>query len=101
MPDIDWNTEYDADWAKEIATWPWKKFGDVLRVEGTCPRCSHHMSREIEHAPMTVRRVAATKQHEVFERVTIRCNCTDAHAGRPANLASGCGRAAVVSLPLT
>lgn len=98
---LPWDDEYDGEWAKQVATWRWKQNGDVLRVEGNCPRCDHHMSREVEKADTAVRMLTPGGDGDEVERVTIRCNCTGAHQGRPKDQLGGCGRAAIVLLPLS
>jgi len=97
---LPWDDRYDAEWAREIATWKWTQDGDVLRTEGKCPRCGHHMSREVEKADVALRVIAAGPEGDELERVTIRCNCTGPHHGRPQKELGGCGRAATLLLPL-
>jgi hypothetical protein len=90
---------YDEEWAEEVFAWSWEREGDVMRVEGLCPRCKHEMSREIEHAPTALRRLT-TDPGEGTVWITIRCNCTGSHPGRPEREDNGCGRFARVKLPL-
>jgi hypothetical protein len=98
---LPWDDSDNQDWAKEVATWPWTKNGDVLRVEGKCPRCRHDISREVERAEATLRLVIPAGDQDKVEPVTIRCNCANTHPGRPESEPTGCGAAATIWLPLS
>lgn len=98
----DWDDSYDEEWAREVAGWAWDREGNVMRVEGECPRCGHPMSREVERAS-TLRSLTAEPPEESAPStvmVTIRCNCTGSHPRRPKRFLNGCGRSVRVELPL-
>lgn len=50
-----WDTSWDEEWAREVASWKWIKVGRSWKMSGTCRRCSHEMGREIEMRRTTKR----------------------------------------------
>jgi hypothetical protein len=118
MPDdkpLPWNQADDADWTKQVGGWPWRSLGGGdWAKSGSCPRCQHdvHVSKvasvylrldfertpdlklllDADHGPI----MAKADEGETFYA---RCNCGEAHPGRPAELKYGCGRSGYIDPP--
>jgi hypothetical protein len=66
-------------------------------VTGQCPRCRHAMTFQLvldtvtgeSLGTLSVRKTTYARQEYVA--LTVSCQCTEPHAGRPGNIDHGCG----------
>jgi hypothetical protein len=87
MTELGWDTRVPDGWASGVAEWDWQDWrgdGDLhlgWRKWGPCPRCGHTMA-VYRYAVRTILPVS---------NVDARCNCQEAHPGRPVEADGGCG----------
>lgn len=90
-----------ADWKETVTAWGWQKVDDETWVlEGSCPRCGHHMSHtQTVVVTDTIGARFGTDRlpgkyngaPEPPAAVYVSCNCSTAHAPHAAG--EGCGQA--------
>lgn len=84
--DAEWDEYVPDGWAETVSLWEWHVWREQntklgWRKWGACPRCGHTMAVY----QRALRSVSATRA------VTVRCNCTHPHEGRPDSEKGGCG----------
>lgn len=92
-PSAAWNEETPPEWVNSVDAVPWFRDGNAYYKRLACPRCTHAMSVETGGG-------ATTLAPDLT--IVARCNCqteANVHAGRPAAITSGCGRAGDIATP--
>ena len=108
---LPWDMEPDPRWEPEVNSWEWKSLGgDDWQKSGKCPRCDHGMDvlKQDSWSFVTAPEddvLAALVEAEVgplltdSEKFFARCDCGEAHEGRPAEITKGCGQWASIDPP--
>lgn len=68
-------------------------------ISGSCPRCGHevHFDQILDAVVgedgglRTLGLTTATSSEPMYLELVVSCRCTEAHAGRPDGVTSGCG----------
>ncbi len=110
---LPWNIAADDSWTSAVDAWPWQSLGGGdWGKSGECPRCQHSVTvRSITgfyamlaspHAGNLGLLLLADRGPILAEdagghKFFVRCDCGEAHVGRPSDLKTGCGRWGYVS----
>ena len=114
-PTLPWSQVADPTWVPTVDGWPWRPLGDDdWGKSGPCPRCKAEITVQdvdgvfaflarihapdlglllmADHGPIVC---TVEKERQFFAR----CNCSEAHKGRPSGLKYGCGQAGFIARP--
>jgi len=112
---LPWDITPDDSWVSAVNTWPWEALGDGdWGKSANCPRCIHgiDITKETGYYAMLTfadppdlgkllmaNRGPILAQKAEQQLLFARCNCGEAHTGRPPELKTGCGRSGYIGLP--
>jgi hypothetical protein len=79
--------------ADPIAGWVIKPDpeGEGWLLFGECPRCRHDCEKVIREGVIVLALAGAPEDRPDVGTHVVQCNCQSPHAGRPADVNSGCG----------
>jgi hypothetical protein len=89
----EWRPAPDADWVEKVIGLPRRSASNGIVLAGSCPRCGHDVAifvrTHLERGPILYYDEVA--RSPASEPQVIRCNCVEAHNGRPEDEPRGCG----------
>jgi hypothetical protein len=111
---LPWDATPSPAWGREVDGWSWEALGGGdWAKSGPCPRCHHEITVTKEGSVASMVEVTTEEldllvqaeegplvsEAEDNPQFFARCDCGEAHSGRPPQLTGGCGQSAFIDPP--